>query len=220
MIMIAVHIAGGLLGVASGFIALGAPKGGRIHRRAGGVFMLTMLAMGGSAVLLALMKGQGFNVGQGALAAYLVATGYAAVGARSPVWRRFERGAPAVALGVALYDLYLMLGAAGPGHGLPRAFVGVFGAVALAAAVGDVRAARAGGLRGSRRLARHLWRMTFALFIACASLFLGQARILPPVLRAMPVRALPVLAVLLALGYWMWRVRRAGGTRRTTVQTM
>ena len=63
------------------------------------------------------------------------------------------------------------------------------------------------GLRGARRLARHLWRMCFALFIAAASFFLGQADEFPEPLRIPALLALPVLAVLLAMLYWLWRVR-------------
>ncbi|HWF84419.1 MAG TPA: hypothetical protein VG222_06220 [Vicinamibacterales bacterium] len=50
------------------------------------------------------------------------------------------------------------------------------------AAAGDVRVMRSGALRGGRRLARHLWRMCFALFIAAGSFFV-------------------------AMFYWLWRVR-------------
>ena len=45
------------------------------------------------------------------------------------------------------------------------------------AIVGDLRVIRMGGLKGPRRLARHLWRMCFALFIAAASFFSIRARV-------------------------------------------
>ena len=49
--------------------------------------------------------------------------------------------------------------------------------------------------------------MCFALFIAAASFFLGQADEFPELLRIPALLALPVLAVLLAMLYWLWRVR-------------
>jgi peptidoglycan/LPS O-acetylase OafA/YrhL len=67
---------------------------------------------------------------------------------------------------------------------------------------------RAGGLRGASRLARHLWRMCFALFIAALSFFLGQSDEIPEPLRILPLLALPVLMVLVTMLYWLWRVRR------------
>ena len=49
--------------------------------------------------------------------------------------------------------------------------------------------------------------MSFALFIAAMSFFLGQADEFPPALRIIPVMAGPPLAVLGAMFYWLWRVR-------------
>ena len=45
----------------------------------------------------------------------------------------------------------------------------------LLAAAGDVRMLMRGGVLGARRIARHLWRMCFGLFIAAGSFFLGGA---------------------------------------------
>ena len=83
----------------------------------------------------------------------------------------------------------------------------MFGVVGLLAGIGDVRSMRSGALRGVRRIARHLWRMSFALFIAALSFFIGQAQVFPKPIRIMPLLALPVLAVLLTMLYWLWRVR-------------
>ncbi|HYC58860.1 MAG TPA: hypothetical protein VEK79_04770 [Thermoanaerobaculia bacterium] len=83
----------------------------------------------------------------------------------------------------------------------------MFGAVGLLAAAGDFRLMRSGPLEGARRIARHLWRMTFALFIAALSFFIGQAKVLPEAIRIPGLLALPVLAVLIAMFYWLWRVR-------------
>ena len=61
--------------------------------------------------------------------------------------------------------------------------------------------------QGAAPIARHLWRMCFALLIAALSFFIGQADEFPPALRIMPLLALPMLIVLGALFYWLWRVR-------------
>jgi hypothetical protein len=83
--------------------------------------------------------------------------------------------------------------------------------VTLLAAVGDWRLLATGGLRGPRRLARHLWRMTFALFIASGSFFLGQMKFIPEPVRILPLVAVLAVAPLPILIYWMWRVRRRQG---------
>ena len=67
---------------------------------------------------------------------------------------------------------------------------------------------RAGGYRGTRRLSRHLWRMCFALFIASGSFFLGQAQLIPKPYRNFALLAIPAFAPLVAMAYWLWRVRR------------
>ena len=83
----------------------------------------------------------------------------------------------------------------------------VFGAIALAAGASDVRVIRSGGLQGTARLARHVWRMCFAVFMASGSFFLGQASKFPERLRVPALLATPVLLPLLAMVYWLWRLR-------------
>ena len=79
------------------------------------------------------------------------------------------------------------------------------------AAIGDLRIIRFGLPRGGPRLARHLWRMCFALFIAAGSFFSIRqrvAKILPEPFTTGPMRALPILLIFCAMFYWLWRVRR------------
>ncbi len=87
----------------------------------------------------------------------------------------------------------------------------MFAILALLAGVGDLRMTRAGGLHGTPRLRRHLWRMCAALFIAAASFFLGPVRRIPEPLRVPALRLIP-LVVLVTMAYWLWRLRR----RRTS----
>jgi hypothetical protein len=56
--------------------------------------------------------------------------------------------------------------------------------------------------------------MTFALFIAAMSFFLGQAKVIPKPIRIGPLLAIPPLAALVVMIWWLWRVRsRARGDR-------
>src|SRR6202051_1574854 len=49
------------------------------------------------------------------------------------------------------------------------------GSVMLLAAAEDVRMLVRGGVFGTKRIARHLWRMCFGLFIAAGSFFMGPS---------------------------------------------
>lgn len=94
----------------------------------------------------------------------------------------------------------------------------LFAGVALAAGNGDRRMIHAGALRGTLRLRRHLWRMCVALVLAAMTFFLGQADVFPQPIRIRPLLALPVLTVLAAMVFWLWRVRaRAVSSSRTAV---
>jgi peptidoglycan/LPS O-acetylase OafA/YrhL len=81
------------------------------------------------------------------------------------------------------------------------------GGIALLASAGDFRVLRSRGIQGARRLARHLWRMCFAFFIATGSFFLGQADEIPEPLRFTPLLVILALAPLVIMLYWLWRVR-------------
>jgi hypothetical protein len=102
-------------------------------------------------------------------------------------------------------------------NGVPFFMLFFIGTVMAMAAAGDVRVMWSGPLRGGARLARHLWRMCFGLFIAAGSFFSIQARvakILPEPFTTPALRALPVALVFIAMFYWLWRVR---GRRRPKV---
>ena len=99
-------------------------------------------------------------------------------------------------------------------NGVPNQTAGtmslIVGALLVLAAAGDARVMRFGVARGGRRLARHLWRMCFALFIAAGSFFsLAErvAQVLPEPFTSGPMRALPIVLLLGAMVYWLWRVR-------------
>lgn len=78
--------------------------------------------------------------------------------------------------------------------------------VCLLAALGDFRMIRAGGVRGARRLTRHLWRMCFGLFIATGSFFLGQMQFVPAPIRVVPLLLALAITPLVLLLYWVSRV--------------
>jgi uncharacterized membrane protein len=214
------HILAGCLGLVSGFIALYAAKGASMHRRSGILFVCVMLPMAVTGLLISAVEGvaPAINVPTALLTFYLVVTSLStvrpvAVSRRFDVtgmWMAFALTVLCVALGVR----GITLGGAEAGMAYPLA---LFGGVALAAGVGDRRMIRTGGVRGASRLKRHLWRMSFALTLASMAFFIGQADVFPKPLRIMPMLALPMLAVLATMFFWMWRLRARKPFDRTTM---
>ena len=123
-----------------------------------------------------------------------------------------------VAVGLALLDIVGGVQAFNSPHralnGVPFPMLFFLATVMILAAAGDLRIMRFGMPRGRPRLARHLWRMCFALFIAAGSFFSVRervAKILPEAFTTVPMRVLPILLLFAAMFYWLWRVR----SRRT-----
>src|SRR4029453_10141916 len=83
----------------------------------------------------------------------------------------------------------------------------IFGSVALLLTAFDVRMIARGGVTGAARLTRHLLRMCLAMFMATASLFLGQPNVFPMAVRHSGLLPVPVLLVVAALLYWLVRIR-------------
>lgn len=217
--LLPIHVAAGGLAIVLGAVALMAKKGGTLHRRSGLLFVWAMLVMGASAAVLGLRNGPGDgNFVAAVLTAYFVGTAWTTVRPASPRTRRIDAAALAVAVGLALLAVVggvRMIGSPGlsPG-GVPFRTIGVMSfvlaAALLFAAAGDLRIMRSGAPRGGARLARHLWRMCFALFIAAGSFFSIEervAKVLPDPFTTGPMRALPIVLLFGATFYWLWRVR-------------
>ncbi|HEY7769740.1 hypothetical protein [Longimicrobium sp.] len=217
------HITAGSLALISGYIALFAAKGARVHRGSGAVFVYAMLAM--SILGIAVAAGRGvapaINIPAGLLCSYLVVTALTAVRPVDAATRWLNAGAMLVAIGVSLTSLTFGIQAAAHGgtrNGMPAFPFFMFGIVALLGSAGDLRMIRSGvPPRGSARIARHLWRMCFALFIAALSFFIGQADEFPKALRIPLLLAIPVLAPVVSMAYWVWRIRSRPPVRRAVI---
>ncbi len=204
------HIAAGSIALVAGAVALFSFKGAKLHRKSGMLFVFAMLIMSATGAVMAALKPEALSVIAGALTFYLVATGVLTVRPRGASARWVDLGAMLTGLTIGITGFYFGLEAlrdpTGMKDGFPAPSYFVFGSVALVAALLDLRMVWAGGVNGPHRLARHLWRMCFALFIAAASFFLGQAQVFPEPMRNAALLAAPVLVVLVAMLYWLWRV--------------
>ncbi|HJP59708.1 MAG TPA: hypothetical protein VJ865_06900 [Gemmatimonadaceae bacterium] len=212
------HFGSALIALVAGTIALVVAKGGKLHKKSGMVFTIAMGVTGVLIVPIAAYEGNIGSVVGGILIIYFVYTAMTAV--KPMPW---SGGAVDVALMTLAFAIaaisywYGFVAWSRPRHvlnGVPAAMRLFLATICLLAAIGDLRTIRAGGLRGPRRLARHLWRMCFALFIATGSFFIGQMKFVPAPIRIMPLLIALGVAPLFVLLYWMWRVRlrrRLGG---------
>lgn len=209
--MLGVHIAAGVIALCAGAVAMSAPKGGGLHRRAGVVFVCAMLVLTALGAVLAVRKPTHISVLAALLTFYLVCTAWLTVRrevreARGWIALLMIMGFAVAALGVQ----YALVAAGAPRgrlDGIPAGGYLPFAFIALAAALLDARLLRAGSIQGAARLTRHLWRMGLAMSIAVLSLFIGQAKVFPEVLRASGVLPLPLLATVVFFVYSLVRVR-------------
>jgi len=218
------HICGAIGGLLSGTASMILRKGSRRHGLAGKVFVISMLGMSASGAYmgyvqhLALVKLQMMNFFMGVLTFYLVATAWLAARRRDGRTDIFDwcgfLVALAVGAGLVSYGIGAVNSPTGVKDGYPAPFYLVWGAVALLCAAGDVRMLAHGGVLGAKRVARHLWRMSFAYFIAVMSFFLGKQDHLPHFLRGSKVLFVPPLVVLILLIYWLVRILFAKTSKR------
>lgn len=217
------HVAAGVVGLVSGLAAMVLRKGSRRHALTGRVFVVAMVLMGGSGALIAYLDphGETINVLMGLLAIYLVTTAWLTASRRVGTVGWIDKIATlaAMTLGFALvkYGIEAASSETGGRDGIPATVYFVFSAIPFLATVGDIRMIEAGGISGARRIARHLWRMCTALFIAVGSFFLGQPQVFPEALQSAGLRAIPVLAVIAAMIVWMIRVRFTNAHQRMVV---
>eukprot|EP01035_Chromulina_nebulosa_P040556 gene40556-54847_t len=146
----------------------------------------------------------------------------------SPCWRNEHRrdaraGAPEViglivALSITVAGvIFMRMGAASPSGTVdgspPPAFL-LFTIAGIFAAAGELNMLLRKQLSNVSRIARHLWRMCFSLFIASGSFFLGQMQVFPEAIQdsvLLPVLALAPLPVML---FWLGKVRFDDWRRR------
>jgi hypothetical protein len=196
------HITAGTFSILAGFAALFSRKGESVHRIAGSVFFVAMLVMCSSAFVVATLRGQTINIYASLTTLYFLGTSWMTVTRPDRSVGRFESAA---LVGAVLIAASAVIVAGGSSRTLAVFLYIIAGLVALAA-VFDVSLIARGGVMGAQRIARHLWRMTFAMFVATGSFFLGQAKFIPPEVKAVYLNAVPPVLVLVLLAYWLVRV--------------
>ena len=222
--ILSAHIFAGTLGLLSGTAAMSFRKGSPRHVLAGRLFGASMLTMGVLAVYLAIVRHQTNNIGGGIVTVYLIGTGWLTARRRDAETSRFDWVVLLIPLTLGILTwmngLKVVRSGASSQDGVPVGMTFFMASVMLLAGVGDVRMLVRGGVFGAKRIARHLWRMCFGLFIAAGSFFLGPSnrplRLLSAVglgqhlstaLFSTPLYLILSVFPLVMLIFWLVRVR-------------
>jgi hypothetical protein len=207
--MLFFHILSGTVGLLAGGVAMSFRKGSHFHRLAGNVFVISMLCLGASGAYMAMLISQPNNVIGGALTCYLVATAWMAARRKDGETGIFDWGALLFALaavaGMWTMGLQAAMSVTGRKFGYPPGIYFFVGLMTLAFAAGDIRMLVRGGLSGTQRLRRRLWRMCYAWFIASVSLF-GRPHLFPVFLRKSGALVFLSFLPLLFMIFWLIRV--------------
>lgn len=230
-----VHICGGTVGLLSGTAAMAFRKGSPRHVLAGKIFVASMLLMAAGAAYLGVTKHQPANVGGGIFTFYLILTAWLTARRADGETSKLDWAAlliPSV-LGILSWmnGIQVVRSGATSQNGVPVGMILFMGSVQLLAASGDIRMLLRGGLFGTRRIARHLWRMCFGLFIASGSFFLGGnnrplrllsaaglGQHLPRALFNTSLYLVLTILPLVLLIFWLIRVRFSGAYKRAAMQ--
>ena len=232
--LLSVHITAGVVGMLSGAAAVTFRKGSPRHVLAGKVFVASMLTMAVAATYLAIVRHQPGNIGGGILTLYLIGTAWLTARRRDGETSRLDWVALLIplALGILLWmsGIEKVRSLGPPEDGVPAGVNFFMGSVMLLAAAGDVRMLVRGGVLGAKRIARHLWRMCFGLFIAAGSFFLGGAnrplrllstvglgQHLPRALFSTGLYLALTILPLILLIFWLIRVRFTNASKKYSI---
>jgi hypothetical protein len=179
------------------------------------MFVQTMAVMTITGAILATLEAKFSTAMGGLMTLYFVITGVRTLRRGGA---RFERAdLLATLFGLTLAVVTVTLGFAalaspiGRFQGNPPSMYFVFATFVTLAILGDLRVMFGPARPAARRMARHVWRMSFAMFVATGSFFLAKAKTFPQPIRIMPVLWLLALAPLLVMFYWLIRLRLPNG---------
>lgn len=201
-----IHIAAGLAALLCGALAVTVRKGGRLHARAGTGFFAAMLVLGITASILEPYRTPPGSPVAGIFVCYFILTSWVTARRHDGTTGRFEIFACVVALATAALMVWNgVTGASRTPVGAGPVFA--LAGLSLVAGLGDLNAILRGKLTYAQRIARHLWRMLFAFFIATGSFFLGQQDVMPAAVQGSPVLFVLAFSPFALMLFWLIRVR-------------
>lgn len=203
-----VHVAGGVVGLITGAVALGVQKGAALHVRVGWVFVVAMLIMAIPGGVVSLLADKPFDALSSLMTFYLIISGWSTFKDHAGRYRLLMMGVAALCivgyLGLELRTLLFDI----RGTDAPVGAGYVFATVLSLALWGDFRIWRQPSvLVGKQRVIRHMWRMNFGLFIATGSFFGARPHLFPEWMQVYGLLLLLTVAPLLVMAFWRFRLR-------------
>ena len=201
-----IHIGAGSVALLLGALAVIFRKGGPIHVRAGIGFAVAMLVLALSADVLAPVVGAPNRLSS-LFVGYFVITSWVAARRRDGRAGWVEAVGCAVALlggGAMLWGASSLDPNVTPVGTRP---VIILGSLCVLAGLLDLHVVLRRTMTRAQRLARHLWRMCFAFFVATGSFFLGQQQVMLEAWQGSPVLFGLAFAPFAVMLFWLVRVR-------------
>jgi hypothetical protein len=202
-----IHASAGTLGLITGVAALIARKGSPLHRKAGTLFFIVMLATAATGTYLGFVSDVLGNAVAGIVTSYLLITSWVTVRRAEGQVGMFEIGAflfASAGAAVAYWAAFEDIRSGEPFMGgIPYMTIATM--IALAA-IADFSVLLRRGLRGRQRVARHLWRMQLGFAAAVGSFFPGQLGIFPEFIqnvRPIIILFIPFFAVIGVMLAWL-----------------
>jgi len=212
--LLTAHIAAGAASLGAAAIAIAAPKGRKVHRFAGRLFVLAMTVVFASAVALSLRTNDLFLLTVGIFSYYMVLSGYRALYLKRPADSadlRFRVGA--LDKGAAQFTLIACSGLATYGAvywytELAPVLI-VLGGIGALMAWSDLRRFRARTDPGARWFFTHMIRMLGGTIASVTAFLVTNGDMLPPLVRWLG----PTVAGTAAIAIWVsvYKARFARG---------
>ncbi|WP_420402251.1 hypothetical protein [Nisaea sp.] len=208
------HIAAGVVSLGAAAIAIAAPKGRRVHRLSGRVFVLAMTAVFASAVMLSLRTNDLFLLTVGIFSYYMVLSGYRALYLKHPTTSadlRFRIGA--LDKGAAQFTLIACSGLSAYGavywYTDLAPVLMILGGIGALMALLDLRRFRSKNVEPARWFFTHMIRMLGGTIASVTAFMVTNLDMLPPLVRWLG----PTLVGTVAITIWVsvYKMRLAKG---------
>ena len=207
-VLLTIHIASGSVALLTAAIALISQKGGTKHIMAGRVYAAAMTLVFLTSIPLALLGSSIFLLLIAVFSFYLVFAGW-----------RFARNyegkphpadwAAIVAMGLTGLGMWGYAAVLASGGSSQWITMTLFGFIALALSLADVRFYRAASVRGTRRIARHLTNMLAGTIATVTAVLVVNVDTNPVWLGWI----LPTLLMTPLIVWWNFRIARQRGNR-------
>ena len=210
IIVWAIHAPAGTLVLITAVAAMFATKGSSLHRKAGSCFTASMMVMLVSGITAAYLKDSIDDMMLGAVVMYTVFTAWLTVHHKKNETGLLEVIALIWIVGFAITAFSISMG--WREVEVPAAAYLVWGGLAIACALGDIRNLYLSGLSGTQRIIRHVWRIGFSLVWAALAFTDKIVKMLGANLKSMQeeqlmlIVAVPTMLILITVVYWITRV--------------